>query len=246
MFTCILVDDEKWVGVDLQKSVHWIDYGFNPPLFFQDSREAFERICQEKPDVVFTDIRMPGLSGIDLMTEMRKHNIQSEIVVLSAYEDFEAAQNALRLKVADYCLKPINIPEIECLLEALAEKIRIKKRAGKQEPPQTGEYSETIQKVIALLEENIGQKITLADVADKIFLNKNYLCSLFHEETGRSFSEYMTDLRITRARRLLQQTDLSIPEIAERLSYCDNFYFTKVFKKKVGVSPYAYKKSMTG
>ena len=243
MLSCILIDDEKWVGIDLQKSVHWMEYGFNPPSFFQSPKEALEIICNKKPDVVFTDIRMPEMSGIDLIQEMRKRHIESEIVILSAFEDFEVAQYALRLKVVDYCLKPINVAQIESLLETLSEKIRAKKKTAAMEDPHKDEYSDTVQKVIQYLKENLDKKITLGDAAEQIFLNKNYLCSIFHEETGKSFSEYITDLRIEKAKALLIQTSLPIPKIADDLSYCDHFYFTKVFKKKVGISPYAYRKT---
>lgn len=246
MHTCILVDDEKWVGVDLQKSVHWMDFGFLPPVFFQNPQDALEKICEERPDVVLTDIRMPGMSGIDLITALRRQNIDSEIVILSAYEDFEAAKLALRLQVADYCLKPINVPQIESLLEALSARITLKKQGGRPPAARKADYSEPIQKVVAYLRDNLGRKITLSDAAETIYLNKNYLCGLFHEETGQSFSEFLTQLRIEKAKELLVGTDLPITEIAAQLSYCDNFYFTKVFKKKVGVSPYAYRKGQRG
>lgn len=241
MFTCILVDDEKWVGVDLQKSVHWLDYGFDAPRFFQDPLQALEVISAEPPDVLFTDIRMAGMSGIDLIAEIRKRGIECEVVILSAYEDFGAAQWALRLHVLDYCLKPINVPQLESLLETLAEKLGAKQQAGKTAPAQDTDYSAPIQQVIAYLEANLGHKITLVDAAEAVFLNKNYLCTLFHAETGKTFSEYLTQVRITKAKELLQSTSLPISEIANQLAYCDHFYFSKVFKKKVGLSPYAFR-----
>lgn len=246
MHTCFLVDDEKWVGVDLQKSVHWIDFGFSSPVFFQNPQDAYKKICEERPDVVITDIRMPGMSGIDLIAAIRRQQIDSEIVILSAYEDFESAKLALRLQVVDYCLKPINVSQIESLLESLSEKITLKKLGNRAVSARKAEYSEPIQKVVAYLQDNLGRKVTLAEVAETIFLNKNYLCGLFHEETGKSFSEFLTNLRIDKAKELLISTELPISEIAAQLSYCDNFYFTKVFKKKVGHSPYTYRREHWG
>ena len=243
MYHCFLVDDERWVGVDMEKSVHWMDYGFYSPTFFQDPQAALKAICVEKPDVVFTDIRMPGLSGIDLILQLRERKIESEVVILSAYEDFETAQLALRLNVTDYCLKPINVQQLENVLEVLAEKINLKNHRQTPVSAQKGEYSETIRKVVAYIHESIGRRVTLEDIADQFFLNKNYLCSLFHEETGQTFSTYMTNLRIQQAKHLLASTELPITEIAEKLTYCDSFYFTKVFKRKVGMSPFAFRKS---
>ncbi|MCB9135120.1 MAG: AraC family transcriptional regulator [Anaerolineales bacterium] len=242
MFNCILVDDEKWVGIDIQKTVQWMDYGFNPPIYFQNPHEAFDAICSEKPEVVITDVRMPGMTGLDLIGRLRARKIESEIVILSAYEDFEAAQIALRLRVFDYCLKPIKVPQIESVLEALAEKFRTKSKGHQIVTDQRKEYSSVILKVISYLEENMEEKITLSDVAEKIYINKNYLCSLFHEETGKTFSEYLTELRIEQAKHLLQHSELTIMEISEKLAYCDNFYFTKVFKRKMGMSPNRYRK----
>ena len=244
MYTSTLVDDERWVGIDIQKSIHWMDYGFEQPEYVQDPLEAFTKICESPPDVIFTDIRMPGMNGIELIQALRKENINSEIVILSAYEDFETAQLALRMNVTDYCIKPIQVERFESVLDVLVEKLN--QNSGEIVPSteEQPRYSELVDQIIDFIKENIHKKITLTEIADKFYLNKNYLCSLFHEETGKTFSSFMTDLRIDRAKHLLEYSDSTIAQIAESLSYCDNYYFAKVFKKKAGVSPNSYRKSV--
>jgi len=91
--------------------------------------------------------------------------------------------------------------------------------------------------------EHIDEKIGLAEVSDALCISKNYLCSLFKQETGESFLNYVTRMKMERAKYLLKEKDMRIYEVCGVLGYADTAYFSKLFKKYCNMTPYEYKKS---
>jgi two-component system response regulator YesN len=241
-FSSFVIDDEKWIGIDMKKTVNWEKAGFELPTFYQDPILAYNKLIANPVDVIFTDIRMPSFSGIDLIRSLREKKIDSEIVIISAYEDFVIAQQSIRLNVFDFCLKPINPKRINEILQSLSLKLNHKKKSNLNETCDDTQI--IIKKIIHYLEQNITQKITLDDVANKFFINKSYVCYLFRKNYDKTFSQYVNNLKIERAKELLANTNLSNEKIAEYLSYCDYYYFTRVFKNNTGISPFEYRKSI--
>jgi len=91
--------------------------------------------------------------------------------------------------------------------------------------------------------EHIDEKIGLSDVSDALGISKNYLCSLFKQETGESFLNYVTRMKMERAKYLLKEKDMRIYEVCNYLGYADTAYFSKLFKKYCNLTPYEFKKS---
>jgi len=93
-----------------------------------DAMEAFEMICNDKPDVIFTDIRMPEISGIELLKLSRRHGIESEFVIVSGFSEFEYAQEALRFGAFDFQLKPLDPEFTQPLLQRLSRHLDRKRK----------------------------------------------------------------------------------------------------------------------
>ncbi|WP_274649522.1 response regulator transcription factor [Paenibacillus humicola] len=121
MYRVLLVDDEIWCLEGMRKLVDWERLGFTVTAQATDASEAFDLICRTKPDVVFTDIRMPEMSGIELLNKTRQAGIESEIVIVSGFAEFEYAQEALRRGAFDYQLKPVDPEEARLLLQKLKQ-----------------------------------------------------------------------------------------------------------------------------
>lgn len=100
-----------------------------------------------------------------------------------------------------------------------------------------GDQSTKIADVIAYIHAHYAEDITLSDAADGVYLNAAYLSRLFKKETGRTFSDYLTEVRIDAATRLIESSNLFIYEIAQQSGYRNLKYFYKVFKKVKGYSP---------
>lgn len=119
MYRVVIVDDEPWVLKGIRNTFKWEELGFQVIAETTDPLFAFEIIREQKPDVVMTDIRMPEISGIDLMRMSRKQGVCSEFIIISGVADFHYAQESMRLGCFDYLLKPLQFEEADALLERL-------------------------------------------------------------------------------------------------------------------------------
>lgn len=134
MFSVLLVDDEPWSLQSLYRIFDWHANGFEVIGKTTESKEAFSLICSEEPSVVFTDIRMPGLSGLELMKLTRERGIDTEFVIISGFADFTYAQEAIRQGAFDYRLKPVEADDgAEDLLTRLYKHISKKRKAKEAE-----------------------------------------------------------------------------------------------------------------
>jgi two-component system response regulator YesN len=108
----VIADDEIRVCKLIEKLIDWNELGIKIIGQVGNGIDAFNIIMSEKPDIVITDIRMPGLDGLELIKKVREANIKTSFVIISGYKQFEYAQNAVRYGVEDYLLKPINREEL--------------------------------------------------------------------------------------------------------------------------------------
>lgn len=120
MYRLLLVDDEKMALIASLHSFPWESYGFAPPLPCGSPHEALALLRTEYFDAVFIDIRMPELSGIDIIRICRQEGIDVQFIVISGYSDFEYARAALQLFALDYCLKPVLPEDAVRVLERLS------------------------------------------------------------------------------------------------------------------------------
>lgn len=123
MYDVVLVDDESMELKLLSKIVDWNAYQMRIALATDNPFEALEYITENSPSIVITDIKMPGMTGIELAERIRNFNSNIIILFISAFTDFEYVKKALRLEVSDYILKPITKENIEECCEHTKEKL---------------------------------------------------------------------------------------------------------------------------
>lgn len=116
MYRVIIVDDEQWALIGIRKFLERGSDQFQIIYETTNPIEALEAICSMQPDLVFTDIRMPEISGLDLITKTRQRGVSSEFVIISGFSEFAFAQQALRAGALDYLLKPLDIPNARDIL----------------------------------------------------------------------------------------------------------------------------------
>jgi two-component system response regulator YesN len=98
-----------------------------------------------------------------------------------------------------------------------------------------------IKKAKVFIEENYHKDISLDDVSRIVDISPYYFSKLFKEETGENFIDYLTNIRIEKAKKLLQNRELSIKTICVDTGYSDPNYFSRIFKKQVGITPTEYR-----
>ena len=243
MYKIFLADDEIWVIMGLKKLIEKTGAPFRGVGEANNGIVALEEIEEKKPDVLITDIRMPGMDGLQLMQMIQEKNLETRVVLVSGYAEFNYAQQAMRMGAVDYLLKPV---ETEALAEVMERLEIMLNKDGKKPEEQTDEElnPSVLESIIEEIRKNYKDNITLTKLAERYNISAGHLSSLLKEELGMPFSEYITSKRIQRAKELLDDESLSVDAIAREVGYKDYFYFTKVFKKAVGISPSKYRKNL--
>ncbi|MFV0342536.1 MAG: response regulator [Anaerocolumna sp.] len=108
----LIVDDEMQIRTGLEQGINWSEMGFTDVFTAQNGVEALELCNRYKTELIITDIRMPGIDGIELSRRIMRNYQLVEIIILSGYSDFKYAKEAIKLGAFDYLLKPININEL--------------------------------------------------------------------------------------------------------------------------------------
>lgn len=367
----MIADDESLVRIGLQSMLDWSKYGYEIVGVYKNGAELWEAAQRDTPDIVFTDIRMPVMDGLELIEHLGTLKKKVNVIILSSYDDFEYTRKALRLGVKDYLTKlevePNELLEIleslqyessdshnhvaldltsdggekqrmhqleqqkegkgrwlaaklkdretgyseeefraleslskeilyrfrqtewimqqnqvlhgfcwsneaeeqddgqswvqwviEAWQHAVEEKLNLSIRIGcsdiglrhndeqllkEQAESRCGQHKESwVQIALAYIEDHFHESIRLEDVASQVHLSENYFSQRFREVMGRSFSDYVTELRVRKAKRLLQEENFSSEEIAERIGYPNANYFVRVFKKTTGHTVTEYRK----
>ncbi len=107
-------------------------------------------------------------------------------------------------------------------------------------------HSDVVFKITNYIKKNCQEKLTLDTLAREVYLSKSYLSSIFKEETGISLTDYITNVRIEKSKKLLTREGIAISEIAMLCGFKDQSYFSKVFKKETGISPKKFRKNYFG
>ncbi|WP_426452712.1 response regulator [Paenibacillus sp. S-38] len=124
MISLLIVDDEKIIRRGLQSIIERQHPSLFSYRFAENGQEALELLRQEPADIMFTDIRMPIMDGIELLERLQDHPVKPEVVLLSGYNDFVYAQKGIRFAVKDYLIKPVKREELFAVLERLILDIR--------------------------------------------------------------------------------------------------------------------------
>lgn len=221
----LLVDDEP---IELEQLEYLIKHKFPTWNFLKalDASQATQIAKSNDIFLAFLDIQLPGKSGLELASELRA-SYSFEIIMVTAYQNFQYAQTSLRLGVADYITKPVIEEELLSVLE-------------RYEP--ISHFSEQISKALNIIHREYSLKLTLNYLASAIHINSAYLSRKFHEEVGMGFSEYLNEYRLKEAEKmLLQSPDLSIHTISERCGFNSQHYFSQMFRKSTGKTPREYR-----
>lgn len=242
MHSVLIVEDERWVRTAMRKTIEKTGLPFQVVHELTNGMEAMDWLNEHPVDVVLTDIRMPIMDGLTFLEEVRRRGVETQVIIVSGHDDFSYAQQAIRLGVFDYMLKPVEVDNMaECLRKWLAQREKTEHGEREVTPPDLQEIS-PIEQVIRQIDNLSVPDMTLTDAAAMVHLNPSYFCKLFKQHTGANFTEYITAAKMKEATRLLNKTALRISEIGERLGYRDLAYFSNTFKKTMGMTPSEYRK----
>ena len=242
----IIAEDEQRSLRGICNLIHSIGEEYTIIAEARDGKKALELIISLKPDVVFTDIKMPYMDGLELIRAVRKYNIATQFVITSAYGEFEYAKQAISLDVKEYLLKPLTYEEIEGVLKRIGNEMKeIKEVLPAEAGSMVQKYSEAhylIQRAISMIEVSFSARLSQEEIAENLGMTQEYFSYLFHKETGEKFSDFLRNYRVEMAKKLILNSEMKMQDVAYAVGYSDAKYFSKIFRKVTSYTPVEYLK----
>ncbi len=233
----VIIDDESVIVEGLRKVVKWEKYNCEVAGTASDARSGAQLIRKVRPDILITDICMPGQNGLAMLAGLRSEFPELQVTVLTGYRDFVYAQEAIRLGVTRFLLKPSKMSEIDEALTVMTDKLNA---AENQEPDQnTGSF--IVNRAISYIEKHYTEKLTLQEVADICYVSQWHLSKLLNKYAEQGFYDILNRVRIDAAKELLKDPSLRIGDIGMMVGYTDNAHFARIFKKNTGCSANEYR-----
>ena len=242
MYKVLIVDDEPVIVEGLRKIVDWEKYNCVVVGTASSGKEGLEMTEKYQPDILFTDIRMPGMDGLTMIAALRSEHRNMQIVILTGYRDFEYARTALNLGVFRYLVKPSKMKELDEAMESLTERLDKIGRSKEADEVDDTENANNfvVKQALSYIEQHYKEKLQLTDVAEKVYVSHWHLSKLLNS-TGKSFSDLLNEVRIENAKKLMEDSSLHIADISERVGFADTAHFSRVFKKYTGMSAGEYR-----
>ncbi len=250
----LVVEDEELIRNELVLTTPWERFSCKVIGSAENGLIGEKLIRDLKPDIVVTDIRMPGQDGIEMLKKIQP----PAAIILTGYSDFSYAHQAIRLGVKDYIVKPVDDEEFYAALKRISYellKTRIKSKITNFETnseilnspfkeyvqaPEGDKQDFYVNKAINYINDYYSKDISLRDAVEYIGISESYLSRLFRMKTSYSFLEYLRFHRLKKALVLMKDQGKRINEVARETGFQDMSYFSKTFRKYIGVSPSNY------
>lgn len=251
MYSVLIVDDEKYIRRSIIKRIHWEECETQVIGEAEDGETACQMIREDSPDIVMTDIRMPGMDGLMLAKWISQEYPSIQVIIVSAYNEFEYARKAVRYGVRDYLLKPVVEEELKEVLLRMVTGLKKEQAAVRipepvQEPVQRADRNQrydVLEEIRDYVRQHYKEDISVAQIAENYHMNAAYLSSVFKERNNIALSNYIEEIRMEKAKKFLREDWGNITETARAVGYGDSNYFTKVFKKYTGMTPSQWRKA---
>lgn len=240
----IIAEDEQRAREGFSKLLSTIPGDYELIAQAANGQTALEMILRLKPDVVFTDIKMPFLDGLALIQAVRAQNLSTEFVVISAYADFELARQSISLDVAEYILKPVTREDIERTLCRFRQRIDGGRRYSVQQAQNLRQkYPDAhplILRALDVVQNCYAGKINQRELAEGLGISPEYFSYLFSKNIGETFSSFLRTYRIQQAQELYREGGCDRKDVPYAVGFSDAKYFNQVFRKVTGKSPTEY------
>lgn len=241
-----IVDDEHLERTLIRYSFPWEENGFAIVGEADSGEDMIRRFDAVRPDVIFADICMPFMNGLEMTQALRAIKKDAEVVILTGHRDFAFAQQAIHLGVLEYLIKPVQYEELQNVVRSVKARLERGRAAGRgaaePEKPEK-KYSDLVSRAMQLIGESLSDcGLSLKSLSERLYVSPGYLCRTFKKETNENVTNYIIRMRIRQSLDYLDNTGLKAYEIAEKVGFEDPHYFSILFKKQVGRSIQEYRR----
>lgn len=240
MRNVLIVDDDMNICHGLADNLNWKRYNVDRVFTCDNGLSALEIIRNKPISLVITDVKMPSITGLEFIQRAKMLNSELMFIVISGYAEFDYVQQALRLQVMDYLLKPVRLNDVMVLLDKI-----FPPQENEATPPLIQLCTDTparttsplVKSIISYIDTHYNEPITLNSIADWLERNPTYISYIFKRETDVKLFDYIMRVRIQRAQQLISSTNLSFSEIASQVGFDEYRSFVRAYQKIVGTSP---------
>lgn len=205
--------------------------------------EAIQLAKKYQPNIIIMDLMISEIDGLTAIEEIRKFLPDACITILSAYSDFSYAQKGISLGVFEYLLKPVKpIVFREMFQKMLKSACSAHELIDKNKMESNQDPKNFIRESLEYINDHFKERLTLKMVASQVFMNSKYFSQVFKKEMGVTFTEYIIQLKIQHACRLLETTNFPAYRISAECGFSDPSYFNRVFCAKMNMTPQTYRK----
>lgn len=261
----LIAEDVQIVRDTLVRLIDWPALGLELTGAAEDGEQALELAERKAPDLLVTDIGMPFMDGIALIRRVRERFPTMKAIILTGLSEFQYAQEAVKLGVFDYVLKPIDPVALSRAIEVAVAAIR-EERNNREEvekakellkeklPHVAGELAtaggmsvglknvKIVERIVAYIQANVtSRSLSLPQIAAQVNLSEKYASAIFKETVGTTINSYIIACKMERAAQLLQEPSVKVYEVCDLIGYADQDYFRASFKKYHGFTPSEYR-----
>lgn len=253
----LIADDEMVIRKGLL-SLDWKSIGITEVYSASNGEEVKALLLSETIDLAIFDIKMPGMSGLELAGMIKEYSLDTAVVLLTGFSDFEYAREAIRCNVYEYILKPFRPREILDTVADIKKRLEQKRYRDKvlREYEDHVGASDTMSQVrnrfpkvsqltADLLQDmarDFGQQISLEELAERYHFSVPYLSRKIKQETGYSFMDILKAIRLMNAAQLLLEGE-KVNQACMKAGFRDQRYFSQVFRGVYECSPSDFKKN---
>lgn len=245
MLKVLIVEDEEMIRQGIVLTVDWAALDCVVVAEAANGVEALAAVDQWHPGLIITDLKMPQMDGIQLLTRLREQGNEAYVIILTAYDDFSYVQSALRLGAVDYLLKPFHDGDLESAVQRVLKKVaQSRQEINLMGSVKKGEKSKYVLDAMDYIRRHYRQPdLTVGTIAQDLGISEGHLSHIFKKETDCTLLTYLTRYRIHKSMELLKDCRVKVYQVAEQVGYRDIAYFSNTFKKLVGLSPSEYQSS---
>lgn len=236
MLNVLIIDDNKAFTKMLSQYIAWDTLDMKLCATAYQGKQGLTAIRKYHPDLVITDINMPGMDGLEMMEQAQEIVPNARFILITAHDDFQYAYRAIKQQAFDYLLKPCTREELQRVLERASYEL-----LSKQEKSDS-KYPPIVREVIVYIKANLSQSVTLEKLSEEFHVSESNISRNIKKFTGLRYSDLLIKLRMEEAKHLLDDPYSNITEIAERVGYKNYISFYKVFVRSEGISPSAFRK----
>jgi len=249
MIHILIVEDEDVIRTGLVYTIDWLSMGAVIVGSAASGREGLEKIFELHPDMVITDIKMPGMNGLEMIKNAQEQGISFIPVLLTSYSDFDYAKQAINLHAFDYILKPVDDTKLKDVVDRAKKQIERDRKFQhfQQADTQNSTDGMVVLKTVSenpyvnsclkCIEKEYTEHPSIEQLAADMNVSSSYLSRLFKKSTSMTFLDFLNRYRIQKAVDLLSTQKYRVYEVASMTGFSDYKRFYEVFRSYTGITP---------